>query len=41
MRSYWIRWGFHPMIGVLSKREKFGHRDTEGKDKYVKTEAET
>lgn len=24
------------MIGVLSKREKYGHRDTEGKDKHVK-----
>ena len=29
MRSYWIGVGPTPMTGVLIKRGKFGHRDTQ------------
>lgn len=30
MRSYWIRVVPNPVIAILGKRGKFGHRDPEG-----------
>lgn len=38
MNSHWIRVGYNPRTGVLTKRRKFGNRHRE--DGQVKAEAE-
>ena len=42
MRSYWITVGPNPVTGVLIRRGKFGHRETQTQreDGHVKREVE-